>query len=77
MSNENKLKALFQGLPTIEGKKKKARGIHSMKKKRGSRDSMFQKTELWRVNTGRIPLDWVTTLTSNQIKHTLRSVFSN
>lgn len=78
MSNENKLKALFQGLPTFEGKKKKkARGIHSVKKKRGSRDSMFQKTELWRVNTGRIPLDWVTTLTSNQITHTLPSVFSN
>ena len=43
-------------------KKKKGREIHSMKKKRGSRDSMFQKTELGRVNTGRITLDWVTTL---------------
>ena len=61
MSDENKLKALFQGLPTFE-KKKKGREIHSMKKKRGSRDSMFQKTELGRVNTGRITLDWVTTL---------------
>lgn len=61
MNNENKLKALFQGLPTFE-KKKTEREIHSMKKKRGSRDGMFQKTELGRVNTGRITLDWVTTL---------------